>query len=439
MESNRFRFTKARLNTLQMPREVRQRFYYDEATRGLCISLTNTGTKAFYVLRKFKGRTERVHIGRYPDTTIAQARERAGQVNSQFDAGCNANEIKRRERGELTLEDLYREYMERHAYVYNRRPDLAEDNYRLYLSHWAKRRLSLITKLDVQRWHARTGRDRGQRTANNALSLLRAMYNRGIDWDLFNGPNPTKGVRKFKEVSRERFLHPDELKRFLEALKEEPNPAFRDLFLLLLLTGARKSNVLAMRWQDINLDSSVWTIPQTKIGEPQMLPLSPQAVEVMRHRAGGLSVNQDNVIKLAATNESVERPAVNSVVLRFSDPITDVRRTFVLPSEFVFPGIGCTGHLRDPKKAWSKLLDRAEIRDFRIHDLRRTHGSYMAATGANQFVISRALGHKDVATTAIYARLDLDPVRAATERATDVMLADVEGLLPLPANEYSNS
>lgn len=434
MESNRFRFTKARLNALQVPREVRQRFYYDEATRGLCISATKTGTKAFYVLRKFKGRTERVHIGRYPDTTIAQARERAGTINSQFDAGCNANEIKRRERRELTLEDLYREYMERHAYVYNRRPDLAEDNYRLYLSHWAKRRLSLITKLDVQRWHARTGRDRGQRTANNALSLLRAMYNRGIDWDLFNGPNPTMGARKFKEVARERFLLPDELRRFLEALKEEPN-AYRDLFLLLLLTGARKSNVLAMRWQDINIESSVWTIPQTKIGEPQVLPLSPQTVDVLRHRAIGLSVKQGSVVELARPNESQERTAANSVILRYFDPATDTRRMLLLPSEFVFPGVGRTGHLRDPKKAWSKLLERADIRDVRIHDLRRTHGSYMAATGANQFVISRALGHKDVATTAIYARLDLDPIRAASEKATNIMFTDVEGLLPTSAAE----
>jgi len=71
MVSNRLRFTKARLHELQILPGSRQRFYYDEATRGLCISITSSGTKAFYVLRKFKGRTERVHIGRYPQTTIA--------------------------------------------------------------------------------------------------------------------------------------------------------------------------------------------------------------------------------------------------------------------------------------------------------------------------------------------------------------------------------
>ncbi len=431
MDSNRFRFTKAKLNKLQLPAGRRQKFFYDEGTRGLCVSLTDTGSKSFYVLRKFKRRTERVHIGRYPETTIGQARTRAGRVNSQFDSGLNANEIKRLERGEPTLEDLYNEYMNRHAYVHNRRPDLAEDNYRLYLSHWAKRRLSTITKLDVQRWHTRTGQDRGRRTANNAMSLLRAMYNRAIDWDLFNGSNPAKGVRRFKNVSRERFLHPDELKRFLEALKQEENSTYRDLFLLLLFTGARKNNVLTMRWRDINLDGGVWVIPQTKNGDPQTLPLSPQVVDILRHRATDLALGSSNVVTLRGDACPNDLPVT---VLRFSGSSAEPRRKFELQSEFVFPGTGCSGHLRDPKKCWAKILVRADIHDFRIHDLRRTHGSYMAATGANQFVISRALGHKDIATTAIYARLDLAPIRDATERATDVMLENVTDLLPLKAN-----
>lgn len=429
MESNRFRFTKAKLNLLQLPSGRRQQFYYDEGTRGLCVSLTDTGTKSFYVLRKFKRRTERVQIGRYPETTIGQARTRAGRVNSQFDSGLNANEIKRLERGEPTLEDLYNEYMNRHAYVHNRRPDIAEINYRLYLSHWAKRRLSTITKIDVQRWHTRTGRDRGHRTANNAMSLLRAMYNRAIDWELFNGLNPARGVRKFKNVSRDRFLQPDELKRFLEALKQEDNSTYRDLFLVLLLTGARKNNVLTMRWRDINLDGGVWIIPMTKNGEPQTLPLSPQVVELLRHRATDLAMDGNNVTTL--------RPDTNDLpatVLRFSGSPGAARGAIDLKSEFVFPGTGQSGHLRDPKKCWARVLARADIHDFRIHDLRRTHGSYMAATGANQFVISRALGHKDIATTAIYARLNLAPIRDATERATDVMLESVTDLLPLKAN-----
>lgn len=410
MNSNRFRFTKARLNALLAPPGVRQRFFYDEASHGLCVSVTQSGTKAFYVLRKFKGRTERVHIGRYPATTIAQARKRAGQINSQFDAGHNANEIKRCERGELTLEDLYAEYMKRHAYVHNRRPDLPENNYRLYLSHWAKRRLSMITRFDVQHWHARTGSGRGERTANNALSLLRAMYNRAIDWDLFTGINPATGVRQFKNRSRDRFLLPDELKRFLDALRGESNHTIRDCILMLLLTGARKTNTLTMRWKDLNLDSGVWTIPDTKNGEKLVLPLSPQALTVLEQRAARMSVNSEKIVPISKKMNAC--PGAHD--------------TIFFESEYVFPGTGQSGHLQDPKKCWKALLQRANIQNFRMHDLRRTHGSYMAAAGANAFVIGRALGHKDIATTAIYARIDLGPVRMAADQAARIMLQDME-------------
>ena len=91
--------------------------------------------------------------------------------------------------------------------------------------------------------------------------------------------------------------------------------------------------------------------------------------------------------------------------------------------EWVFPSYGKTGHLVEPKKAWNRLLDRAEISDLRIHDLRRTLGSWQAATGASLPVIGKSLGHKNQATTAIYARLDLDPVRQAVNTATAAMLA----------------
>ena len=91
-------------------------------------------------------------------------------------------------------------------------------------------------------------------------------------------------------------------------------------------------------------------------------------------------------------------------------------------SDYVFPGPGATGHLVEPRKAWKRILDRAEIEDLRIHDLRRSLGSWQAATGANLSVIGKTLNHKNVTTTAIYARLNLDPVREAMQKATTAML-----------------
>ena len=89
---------------------------------------------------------------------------------------------------------------------------------------------------------------------------------------------------------------------------------------------------------------------------------------------------------------------------------------------FVFPGSGATGHLVEPKKAWGKLLERANITNLRIHDLRRTMGSWQAKTGASLSIIGKSLNHKSTQTIAIYARLDMDPVRDSMNTATEAML-----------------
>jgi len=90
-------------------------------------------------------------------------------------------------------------------------------------------------------------------------------------------------------------------------------------------------------------------------------------------------------------------------------------------SEFVFPGSGASGHLEEPKATWKKVLERAELVDLRLHDLRRSLGSWMAAGGTSLTIVGKALGHHDPSTTAIYARLDLDPVRASVNTAVAAM------------------
>ena len=430
-QSNRIRFTKAALDRLS-PDSGGQRYYvYDEAARGLCLSVS-ASTKTFYVLRKVNGRAERVKLGRYPDTTIEQARKRAGKVNSEIDAGINPNDLKRERRQELTLDELHSLYMERHARQRNRRPDNAENNYRRYLSTLGNRKLSDITRADVATLHARLGKDVGQVTANIALTLLRTMFNRATEWDVWKGANPTVGIRKYKEKSRDRFLQPDEMPRFHESLRYVESDTTREFILMLLLTGARRGNVATMRWRELDLKRAVWRIPDTKTGEPYLIALSPEAVALLTNCKAKAS------------------------------------------GEWVFPGPGESGHLSEPKRAWAGLLMRAELigltdaiaerekwsqakrneavsvgattldhaikhaakhaktlgidseqffmRDVRLHDLRRTHGSWMAAGGASLPTIGKALGHKSVATTQIYARLNLDPVRHAVSQATSAMM-----------------
>lgn len=100
-----------------------------------------------------------------------------------------------------------------------------------------------------------------------------------------------------------------------------------------------------------------------------------------------------------------------------------LRRKVNNDSEWVFPSeTSASGHLQEPKKVWARILERAEIKDLRIHDLRRTLGSWMAHTGASQYIIGKGLNHKNPQSTAVYARLSIDPVRESVNKAVNSWL-----------------
>jgi integrase len=384
---NEINFSKARIDSLPLSAQGERATYHDTKTRGLQLRVTSSGIKTFSVFRWVGSRPERITLGRYPDLSVDQARRKAAEANAAIARGENPAEGKRAVRAEPTLGYVFDEYLEGHAKLHTKTwPDM-EANFRRYLSGWKARRLSTIRKTDVQRLHSDIGRKRGRYAANRALELLRATINWGIDKKIVNrklledSENPAHGVEPFREKTRERFLQSDELPRFFRALAEKPNETIRDYIMISLLTGARKSNVLEMRWEHVNLERATWYIAETKNGEAQTIPLTPEAVAILTHG----------------------KPAE--------------------PATFVFPGPGKGGHLIEPKKGWKRILTRGGLKDLRLHDLRRTLGSWQAATGASLPIIGKSLGHKDVSTTAIYARLNLDPVRKAMETATSAMLA----------------
>jgi integrase len=209
--------------------------------------------------------------------------------------------------------------------------------------------------------------------------MVSSVFNYARKERLTSLPNPAALLSEHGIESRDRFLQPDELPRFFAAVAESP---LRDFFLLALLTGARRSNLQEMKWQDICLDDAVWRISNTNNETPQNVTLAPEAVEVLRER-------------------------------------WDARR---LGDTFVFPGPRKSGHLTEPKKAFASVLARAGIDNLRIHDLRRTLGSWQARQGASMAIIGKSLNHKSQQTTAIHARLDLDPVRQSVNSATAAML-----------------
>ncbi len=384
---NRLSFTRARLAGLEAPVQGRK-YYYDEETPSLACCVTSTGNRTFYVYRKMHGRPIRVRLGRIDELSVDQARKRALKLIGDMVQGINPQEHLAALRREATVKDLFTHWLETHAKPHKKTWREDQRQFDKLLAGWHSRRLSTVRQHDIRALHARIGKQNGHYAANRLLALVRAMFARASEIG-FDGKNPAKGVKKFKEQARDRFLQPDELPKFFKAVDAEENPTLRDFFLICLYTGARRSNVAAMRWDEVNLQSATWRIPDTKNGEPLTVPLSPQALAILNTR---------------------KKHIVNDCC-------------------WVFPGgrKNQKGHLTSPKSGWERLISRGKFSDLRLHDLRRTLGSYQAANGASLTVIGKSLGQKSQASTAIYARLNLDPVRASVTAATSAIFEAANG------------
>lgn len=385
MEASKVNFRKDLLVSLQP--QTKRYHISDDKVPGLRLAVYPSGVKTFLLCRKINGVTERIKIGRFPDLTIEQARNEAKRLNSLIILGGNPHKERIAERKAVTFRELYDHYYHHHALKFTKRPDANRKmmEYQVF-PVFGNQKAHLITTEQIRNFHTKIGETQAKSTANRLIAVVSAAYNFGIRENFIQGINPCAALRKYSTTSRDRFLSFEELKSFQTALKEE-NELFRDFFNVLLHTGARKSNVLSMKWSDINFDLNIWRIPEThtKNKEVNIVPLSETALTVLRRR------HKRNLK---------------------SKP----------PTLFVFPGTGPDGYLKDPKKAFNRIRKRMNVYDIRMHDLRRTLGSYMAISGASLPMIGKALNHKSQISTAIYARLSNDLVANAVNIASKLMV-----------------
>lgn len=406
VDKKTFPFTKGKLEEIQPPSPVEgatsttKDLYYDAKCSCLALRVTSNGVKSFVAYRwdPKKKRTDRTTLGRFsadafrskefdknplsfmgtnPLLSIDMARDMATAV---IGSQQNFKEQRRVDTAELTLQDLFEEYMTRHFDKSRKTSGETRKNFERHLGHWSSRKLSSITQTECEELHGRLGKERGIYAANRCIQCLRAIFNKGKDWKLFLGENPAEGISLFKEQARERFLSEDEIKKLFAVLAEAPRD-IRDLVYLSLYTGVRKMNACSMRWQDISLKGKTWTIPDTKSGGSQTVSLTDQEVLILEARRKYLA----QIGKLGT---------------------------------YVFPGNSKSGHLQDPKRSWKTIRKDASIEDLHFHDLRRSLGAWMASDNANLALIKGALGHKDMKTTMnVYARTKKDAERDAREAA----------------------
>ncbi len=392
-----FHFTNARLQKL-VNATGKYELYKDTGQKGLFLRVTQTGTKIFrlHAWNKLKRKMLWVVIGHYPAVKINDARAIASEHLQDLLHGIDVAERIKMNRAEQTLDELFCVWLRDYAKVNNKRWDQDKRRYELYIEpHLGRMKLSEITPEVIRRWQATIAKQKKQRTnhykqgdeylskalIHRALIVLSSVFSKTAP----QMHNPCSEIKKYKPEIRTTFLKSEELSSFFIALDHRETPEYlRDYLLLSLYTGARKSNILSMRWEHIDLNLKIWMISgiETKNTEPMIVPLLDQAIEVLQRR------------KRNATS------------------------AYVFPT----PRQSKTGHLVEPKKAWKSLLIRAKLPEtYRLHDLRRTMGSWQAITGTSTKIIGASLGHKSEQATAHYAHLTIEPIRAAMQKAADAM------------------
>lgn len=382
-----FSFTKTSIERIPIP-EKRIR-YRDEKTPSLYLDVSPTKAKVFYWVRWIDRKMEFVRIGSFPALQPEDARKRAENLNTQAALGLNPAKEKRKKREAVTFGELFKAWLDDAKNRDKKTWDEDERRFNRHLSGIAKIPPSELSREEIKRLHGKIKTASGLYEANRTLALVRTVLTWGIREYAMPFQNPAAGIKMFREEKRDRWLEPHEIPVFFAAVNAEPNPEIRDFVLVALFTGARRENVLSMAWRDLDLENGRWRVPETKAGESQVIPLHSAALEILK-----------------------------------------CRRVMV-SGFFVFPGTGRSGHLADPKMGWSRILKRAGIDNLRIHDLRRTLGSWLATQGESLRLIEKTLGHKSQGSTATYSRLAVDPVKTAMTKAIDRMLAQTSNVLPI--------
>lgn len=425
-----FNFTKVALGTLPLPPTGKRYSFKDTRVTGLIIRVTANGKKTFQLYQKHQGRPVRVTLGTFPDMTIENARREATKAKGALAGGDNPNVEKNRLRKEITLKQLFDLYMERYSKIEKKSWAYDEREINKFLSQWFNRKVSDISKYEIKTLHLRIRENNGLYQANRTLERIRSMFNKAIEWG-WDGVNPTQGIKKFKETSRDRYILPNEMPLLLKALEAEHNEVARDYIYISLFTGARKTNVLQMRWEQVDWHNKTWRIPDTKNGDPIEVPLSLKAEEVLERRlkAGngspwvfpsetsksGYLMDPKKAWIRIKQRATIEAWSQNDKLAALIDEATDT-----LPPDHEIGGLYKTVAMEATKK---KIELPTSLMDIRLHDIRRTFGSYQAIAGASLQIIGKSLGHKSQQSTQVYARLHNDPVRASIDTATAAMLS----------------
>ena len=359
----------------------------DAVLSGFSLRVYSNGRKAFfYRYRVGGGRGAPIRepkIGDFGQLTVDQAREIAKDWAVEVRRGGDPMAVRQLERDAPSMSDLFDQYLSQHA-VKRKKPSSLRNDIRMIdkclRPYFGKMRVKDLTRRKIRSYHAAL--EQTPYEGNRQLALLSKVFTFAADeleW-IERAEHPVKGVQRFQESSRRRYLSEAEMARLGEALSKAEageldkgvTPYVVAMLRLLVLTGARHSEILKLRWDEVNLNRGCLELNDSKTG-PKEIFLPPAARQLLAE---------------------LPRQTGNPHVIVGKKP---------------------GAHLVNVKDSWALIRNAADLGDVRIHDLRHTFASLGARAGMSLPLIGALLGHRSPQTTARYAHLSDDPLRDAVE------------------------
>jgi len=364
------------------------RVYYDSANDrgkdwipGFGLRVTSRGARAFVFNYRTQSNVDRrLTIGSPPAWSTAAARAEAARLRQLVNTGQDPLGVLQTLRTAPTVSDLCDRFAAEH--LPKKRPS-TQQAYATMIAKSIKpamgsRKVSDIAFADVDSLHRSVTQEFGPFAANRVLSVVSKMFALAIRWRM-RPDNPARGIERNQELPRVRYLTADELARLIAVLAEYKDRQAVNVIWLLLLTGARKMEVLSARWADIDLKQALWIKP-------------------------GHTVKQ----------KTEHRVVLSSAAVKI---LTAIRRDALAEQEWVFPLRPASRERRNSlEQAWNNIREAAQLQNVRLHDLRHTFASLAVSEGASLPTIGALLGHVVPATTARYSHLFDDPLRHVAER-----------------------
>ncbi len=376
LESNTVRLTKSFVESQKYKKgrkSQKQQIHWDISLPGFGLRVYPSNRKTFVIKYRHHGRQHLMVIGNADVINIEEARDRAKKFFVNLIDQINPLEAKEKSIQGQLFKDLAEAYIERHAKLKKRtwHTDLRRLEIHV-LPRWANIKVKSIKRMDVAALHHIIGRT-APYEANRTKEVLSKMFSLATFWGFLdeNAYNPAKGIQDFPEKERDRYVEEDEMPRLIMAINQESNIYIRHIFWMYLFTGLRRRELLGIKWSDINWDREELRIDKTKNGRPHYVPLSVEAMDILKK--------------------------------------TPKKRN----NPYVFVGDIEGNHFVNVDRPWDRIQKAANLYDVRIHDLRRTVGSYLAQSGHSLPLIGKVLNQTTQRATQVYARFANRDVKQA--------------------------